>query len=548
MTHPDDSVGASSKPLLSWRPRVAKSRSASLNDIHHQVTVSSSSSMIDATHPQVVRLSSPPRIDVLVGAIVIGGLSLVGFSVFLLRRHIHSQLNQAARRVCVRSNTTACTRRSSRLSTGTACPSCAQRAVVVLQAFARGRLARAHACRRAKAAVRLQSKYRCWTLALAYCRLKCAAVVILVVGCVALVRLACRRELAATVLQAHWRGWRKRASYRRRQQAVVLLHAAGRDALTHLSTTGRASAITFLQSHWQGWRQQASYRRRQHAAVWLRAVGRDALFSANTSRCATAVTLLQIRWRGLRQRACLRRRQHAAVWLNAVGRDVLVHADSSRRASAMTLLQAHYRGWRQRESCRRHQHAALWLHTAGRDALMGVSTSRRTTAITLIQARWRGWRSRAGYRRRQYAAVSLYTAVRDALMRLKSRRRAMSTEGAQDHERHVAASAGCPNRGKTHQRDVAASVGCRKHAEIIIRRILERRRGLLTLAIARNHVAIKTREVGALLVIRFCKQSGIRPSAPEHPKPRKLRPNAACWHYISSERFSDAQHGKYKRY
>ena len=172
MTHPDDSVGASSKPLLSWRPRVAKSRSASLNDIHHQVTVSSSSSMIDATHPQVVRLSSPPRIDVLVGAIVICGLSLVGFSVFLLRRHIHSQLNQAARRVCVRSNTTACTRRSSRLSTGTACPSCAQRAVVVLQAFARGRLARAHACRRAKAAVRLQSKYRCWALALAYCRLK----------------------------------------------------------------------------------------------------------------------------------------------------------------------------------------------------------------------------------------------------------------------------------------------------------------------------------------------------------------------------------------
>eukprot|EP00904_Undaria_pinnatifida_P008343 jgi/Undpi1/4639/HiC_scaffold_18.g07993.m1 len=62
-THPDGSVGASSKPLLFWRPRVASS-----NDIHHQVTVAASSSMIDATHPQVVRLSSPPRNDVLAGA------------------------------------------------------------------------------------------------------------------------------------------------------------------------------------------------------------------------------------------------------------------------------------------------------------------------------------------------------------------------------------------------------------------------------------------------------------------------------------------------
>ena len=77
----------------------------------------------------------------------------------------------------------------------------------------------------------------------------------------------------------------------------------------------------------------------------------------------------------------------------------------------------------------------------------------------------------------------------------------MLVDGAQDHERAAATSAGCRNRVKTHQRDVAAGVGGRKHAEIVIRQVLERRRGLLTLAIARRHVAIMTREVRALLMI-----------------------------------------------
>ena len=67
--------------------------------------------------------------------------------------------------------------------------------------FARGRLARAYACRRAEAAVRLQRKWRGWALALTYRHFQCAAVVMLVVGRGALVRLARRRELAATVLQ-----------------------------------------------------------------------------------------------------------------------------------------------------------------------------------------------------------------------------------------------------------------------------------------------------------------------------------------------------------
>ena len=120
--------------------------------------------------------------------------------------------------------------------------------------------------------------------------------------------------------------------------------------------------------------------------------------------------------------------------------------------------------------------------------MIGVSTSRRTTVITLITARWQGWRDRAGYRRRQYAAVSLYTAVCEALMRLNTRRCAMLVDGAQNHGRATATSAGCRNRVKAHQRDVAAGVGCRKHAEIIIRQVLKRRRGVLTLAIARRHV------------------------------------------------------------
>ena len=71
--------------------------------------------------------------------------------------------------------------------------------------LARGHLARAYACRRAEAAVRLQSKWRGWALALTYRRFLCAAVVLTLVGCGALVRLACRRELAATGLQTHWR-------------------------------------------------------------------------------------------------------------------------------------------------------------------------------------------------------------------------------------------------------------------------------------------------------------------------------------------------------
>ncbi|KAL7057328.1 hypothetical protein AAHC03_019051 [Spirometra sp. Aus1] len=301
------------------------------------------------------------------------------------------------------------------------------RAVVPLQAIARGYLARLHCAklksRHLSAALTLQRAFRAF---LEHRRQQRRAAALRRLHTVTLVVLAAvkfsrpvmhRRRLiaAATLIQTRFRSARARKLLIQRRKEVA--------------------AATRLQAHVRGFlarrlfarrrAEMVAARTRQAAATTIQAHVRGFLVRSRLAhhRRNAAAIVIQAQFRGYRVRTTYRayREWNAATILQAVVRGFLARRRVARllearrrNAAAATLIQARFRGYRARKAFLNYR---LW------------------NAAVLVQAHIRGFLARRKYCSQRLAAVLIQSHVRGYLVR-----RALAERRNEAHRQKVAAS------------------------------------------------------------------------------------------------------------